>query len=440
MWDIVDLAHELKLSPKKKGSRWVCSIRDERTPSCYLNQTGPFAQKFMDFGGNGAHGDVFALYMEVTGKGFAETLDDMEGMKGGIPANWTPRPRPEPITERIVLHDRAEVARSTARRNESTFSRWFLSQFPGTGPDVLRLYAVGEGTPYRRPGDVVFWYVSPSGEVVYGKPSAYLPDGKRNRDKAPCNCRLGTSPRFMFGAHLLAKFPEKPVCIVESEKTALVMEARHPGWAIWLATGGAFGCKPTKPAMVQHLVDREVHFFPDEDATGQWQKMADDLSNITLNGVCVWAIPSEGSKRDLADIEPQPAGGESAASRINCTFPDPIPVELYPALQLLTGSGWRLESFGPLPESECRDRTTVNGWKDWQQVREWYRTATIPAGPNTAAGIAGTITDLQIMVDSHLAICNAHPGGKGYTPYFERLRLIRENLIWDENLDFALAD
>lgn len=307
VWDIVELAHVLNLNPKKVGRRWVCSIRSERTPSTYFNQTGKHAQTFKDFGGNGEYGDVIALYRELTGKDFMQALDDLEGMKGGIPANWTPRPRPEPITERIVLHDRTEVARSTARRNESTFARWFFSQFPDTGPDVLRMYAVGEGTPYRRPGDVVFWYVSPSGEVVYGKPSAYYPDGKRNRDKAPGNCRLGTSPRFMFGAHLLAKFPGLPVCMVESEKTALVMEATHPGQAVWLATGGQFGCLPTRPAMVQHLIDRRLLLFPDEDAAPSWRKMADDLAHLTDEAVTLFLIPDEGGKRDLADLKSCPA-------------------------------------------------------------------------------------------------------------------------------------
>lgn len=41
----------------------------------------------------------------------------------------------------------------------------------------------------------------------------------------------------LFGEHLLAKYPDKPVALVESEKTAVVCACTNPD-CVWLATGG----------------------------------------------------------------------------------------------------------------------------------------------------------------------------------------------------------
>ena len=41
----------------------------------------------------------------------------------------------------------------------------------------------------------------------------------------------------LFGEHLLARYPDKPVALVESEKTAVVCASINPD-CVWLATGG----------------------------------------------------------------------------------------------------------------------------------------------------------------------------------------------------------
>lgn len=44
-------------------------------------------------------------------------------------------------------------------------------------------------------------------------------------------------PQCLFGEHLLKKYPNKTVALVESEKTAIICSALMPDY-IWLATGG----------------------------------------------------------------------------------------------------------------------------------------------------------------------------------------------------------
>ncbi len=84
---------------------------------------------------------------------------------------------------------------------------------------------------------------------VYGK---YLPGVDENANLVQC----------FFGQHLLTEYPESEVCIVESEKTALIASIYFPNF-IWLATGGASGCKWREYQIYKVLENRHVTFFPD---------------------------------------------------------------------------------------------------------------------------------------------------------------------------------
>jgi hypothetical protein len=74
-----------------------------------------------------------------------------------------------------------------------------------------------------------------------------------------------------FGEHLLS-LPEnknKPVCIVESEKTACICSEVIPEF-LWLATGGKNGVKWTDKNVWTYLTGRNIILFPDVDAHQQW--------------------------------------------------------------------------------------------------------------------------------------------------------------------------
>jgi len=84
---------------------------------------------------------------------------------------------------------------------------------------------------------------------IYGK---YLDHSTRNLNLEQC----------FFGEHLLTEYPDLEVCIVESEKTALIASVYAKDF-IWLATGGASGCKWRDYSTYKVLKDRTVTFFPD---------------------------------------------------------------------------------------------------------------------------------------------------------------------------------
>jgi hypothetical protein len=88
-----------------------------------------------------------------------------------------------------------------------------------------------------------------------------------------------TKQRF-FGEHLLAG-NNKPVAIVESEKTAIVASCYLPE-CVWLACGGSEGLNPAK---CECLKGRTVLLYPDVGMYDYWCKKAEQLRAICLSVV-----------------------------------------------------------------------------------------------------------------------------------------------------------
>lgn len=104
----------------------------------------------------------------------------------------------------------------------------------------------------------------------------------------------------LFGEHLLTKYPEKVVALVEAEKTAIICSAFMPQY-IWLATGG----KSQLNDRVRVLTGRKVFAFPDLDALDEWRKRAAQYPevNIQVSSIlhqCATPAAVE-QKMDIAD-------------------------------------------------------------------------------------------------------------------------------------------
>ena len=75
-----------------------------------------------------------------------------------------------------------------------------------------------------------------------------------------------TVSQCLFGEHLLREMPDAIVCLVESEKTAVICTGFCPQY-LWLATGG----KTQLGTKLSVLKGRKVLVFPDIDAYATWQ-------------------------------------------------------------------------------------------------------------------------------------------------------------------------
>ncbi len=110
--------------------------------------------------------------------------------------------------------------------------------------------------------------------------------------------------QIFFGEHLLAKYPDKTICIVEAEKTAIIASLCFPN-LLWLACNS----KPwLKPERINRLGNRQIILYPDADGFDLWQGIAADaqrqgsiikVSNLIQNHA---TAAQKASGYDLADF------------------------------------------------------------------------------------------------------------------------------------------
>ena len=129
-------------------------------------------------------------------------------------------------------------------------------------------------------GGVIFWEIDAQQQVHTGKIMYYQSDCHRDKshtptwvhslmkDKLPQGYEL---QHCLFGLHLLTSdLSHKPsaVCIVESEKTAVILSEIIKDF-IWMSCGGL---QMFKPELLAPLVNHKVVVFPDTDETGDTYK------------------------------------------------------------------------------------------------------------------------------------------------------------------------
>ena len=290
------------ISEKNHGNTYRCFVCDKKG--------GP-VQFLMD-----AERMTFPDAIRWLGRKYCVEVDD-------VPVNWTPPP-PKPAPPPLP---RLELPRSWVRRtmelavpDKILFLYWF-SLLPWSEEQRARIretlwtYCVGGW----RDGRVVFWQIDHDGVPMAAKLMKYLPDGHRDKERHPGwiynqeGCREACDPdnheivKPLFGAHLLRRYPEAVVNIVESEKTALVM-ANFYGQLdrqLWIACGGL---KHLHLESMQPLIDqgRKVWLWPDKDGIQEWQQVADKLGadNVqvyTRFFETCWR-DCDGDKADCADI------------------------------------------------------------------------------------------------------------------------------------------
>lgn len=157
-------------------------------------------------------------------------------------------------------------------------------------------------------GRVIWWQIDRDGVVRAGKVMSYRQDGHRDKSDqwgvtwAHKHPQLKHSfkgeelQQCLFGEHLLKSFPDKPVALVESEKTAVVMSRFIPEY-VWLATGGSQGIKSNE--RLAPLVGRVVFLVPDNGQYYAWKRAAEQYGWFIWDGM-EKDVPFEGA--DILDI------------------------------------------------------------------------------------------------------------------------------------------
>ena len=197
---------------------------------------------------------------------------------------WTPPPLPpfRPLSMAYVTRSHSP---------QSTFFQWMTNDVArrlAISPERLRQVYDDYMLGATRQSNVIFWQIDHLGQVHGGHIMQYHADGHRGGYQCWTHVKLirdGLLPQdwqlyqCLYGQHLLSRRPDDHVCIVESEKTALIMAACQPKF-LWLATAGSGGLSPEK---VQCLQGRRVTLFPDSGCYDKWSRQMQQTSGINYN-------------------------------------------------------------------------------------------------------------------------------------------------------------
>lgn len=280
-----------------------------------------------------------------------------------------PRPAPPPLPI-LTLPMQMVTARETDY-NADNLVRWITTGINWDGAqrhriaEMLAAYHIGHSraqsdTPWR-PYDItrhhftIFWEIDERGKVRTGKMMKYKPDGHRDREAfynfdfihssldrprirrdkwgnaimeevTDQDGRRHTEPAYhqpyahiydperqrvehcLFGLHLLDRYGKTAtVCIVESEKSALLMAIAYGNHAlqVWMACGGESNLTRERLMPIINR-RRRIVLYPDRDGIGKWQQKAKaigyDLLTVDTTPVTKWWSEQDGPKADIADV------------------------------------------------------------------------------------------------------------------------------------------
>ena len=314
---------------KKKGVRYLglCPFHDDRHIGSFVVYPKGNCYKCFKCG---AKGGVVDFLMEHAHLSYPDSIRWL-GKKYSIETdmedfNYTPPPpRPAPPPLQPLRLPMGMVER-TEHLDSDLLAAWIITDINWDYiqrkriSEVLNDYHVGHG----KNGHTIFWQIDELGEVRTGKMMKYKSDGHRDRE-ASWNFDFIHSALFrdqrltqwnedkqeaqltFFGMHLLNRYPNATVNIVESEKTALLMAIAYGNHAtqVWMACGGLEMLSRERLAPIISQ-GRQIVLFPDRDGIDKWKAKARQLDYPRLMIDCIpvqkWWKPEDGEKADIADV------------------------------------------------------------------------------------------------------------------------------------------
>ena len=334
---IVDVFADAGISLHRQGSSLVCLCpfhEDRHMGSFIVNARGNYYKCFSC----GASGDPVKFVMEYYGKKYPEALRYLAAMYG-IFVDDEPAPqvvkreprKPEPPTP-MIYWDIVMMKPYLHHADENPLLRWMLAlpyspEHLANLRQMIEVYCVGTSLKGATQGWAMFPEIDTDMRLRDVKMMAYKEDGHRDKDRpAPWdpsrkystnwmsallkrvgkyNPKTHHIERCLFGLHLAAIFPKAEVCIVESEKSALICSAfSDPNEKIWMATGGK---EALKPDILKPLIEaqRDIVLYPDLDGYDEWQERMQAIGYQRMSisrKPKELAIAKDGAKADIADI------------------------------------------------------------------------------------------------------------------------------------------
>ena len=212
-------------------------------------------------------------------EGYAKQLYQQENAN---PTTTKPKVRTLQPPRPMSLIPAGIMQASLKKYNENNFVKFLHSIFDeSTVQRLVADYRIGTSKLWN--GACVFWQVDNQDRIRTGKIMLYNPGtGKRvkHNDRALIQWAHNklNNPEFnlkqcYFGEHLLKQYPDKPVALCESEKTALIAAGNYPQF-LWLAAGGLELLSVERSTSLKY---RTLVLFPDLQALEKWQQKAQQI-------------------------------------------------------------------------------------------------------------------------------------------------------------------
>ncbi len=183
------------------------------------------------------------------------------------------RPQPKPTYINPKVFKQSVIATQSSRNNLIDYLKTVFDA--GTVNEMVAQYFIGTSKHFRGAA-TVFFQVDRFGKIHRGKVMQYNPtNGKRvringnglvNTVHTLLNLGENIPPPCLFGEHLLSKYTDMTIGIIESEKTAIITSGVF-GDCITLACGG---CENLTASMCEPLRGRDVVLFPDNGCFEKW--------------------------------------------------------------------------------------------------------------------------------------------------------------------------
>lgn len=199
--------------------------------------------------------------------------------------------------------------------DRNAFVQWLINLFPEdleAIEDVLARYLVGT-FEHRYGPYTMFPYFDQERRLCFAKLMRFnAATGNRKKgdyDTSSLRTRLKIEPFnrkiTYFGEHLLPKFRDLPVAIVESEKTAIIATLCDTVFpeAVWLATGSLSVL--TADRLLRCCKGRKVVLYPDAGGFERWSTVAADSRKLGLDvrvSTIIEDIATDAEKQSGFDI------------------------------------------------------------------------------------------------------------------------------------------
>jgi len=189
------------------------------------------------------------------------------------------------IDTTVSVFDWNHLIETITNPHENNLILFLMSKYDhSTVKQIIEMYHVGTSNYWNY--STIFWYVNLNNEVSSGKVMKYnRENGKRvkSNDGSPLINSMRSilmkeefiNPDFhqktgLYGEHLLQVNTNDSICVVESEKTALIAMIHFPNY-IWLATGGSISLSDER---LQVLKGKNVILYPSNNSFELWNKIA----------------------------------------------------------------------------------------------------------------------------------------------------------------------